>query len=421
MFSFLRRALRPAGKTVVSTRNNVWPIECLESRTLLSTATPTPEEQFMLELINRARANPLQESYRARVGLNEGLAPHTLSTAARQPLAFNVNLISAARQHSQWMLTAKSFSHIGDKGSAPQARMSSAGYPGTSTWAENLGWAGRRLYKPVVADMVSELQRRLFVDANVGGRGHRVNMLRDNMKEVGIGVVAGDFNGFHSAMTTTDFAASGSGIFLTGVAYNDTLKPNKFYNVGEGLGGITITAKRADGQIFKTTTWSSGGYTLPLSAGTYSITASGNLFPPTSSTVTLKDRNVKVDFLPAAAVDKSAPTATLSTTASRAAARTRTIQITFKDDTLVDASTITPGDIIVIGPGGAARAAKLVSLAPSDDSSRLTATYRLSARKAGRYTIKLAPHSFKDIVGHANKPHILGSFSIQPPKAQPET
>src|SRR4051812_39987037 len=135
MFSFLSRALRPAGKTVVSTRNNVWPIESLESRTLLSTATPTPEEQFMLELINRARANPLQESYRARVGLNEGLAPHPLSPAARQPLAFNVNLISAARQHSQWMLTAKSFSHTGDKGSAPQARMSSAGYPGTSTWA----------------------------------------------------------------------------------------------------------------------------------------------------------------------------------------------------------------------------------------------------------------------------------------------
>src|SRR3954470_8124324 len=174
MLSLLRRAFVPVRKTVASTRNNVWPIEALESRTLLSTATPTPEEQFMLELINRARSAPLQESYRLRMTLNEGLPAHTISTAARQPLAFNLNLISAARQHSQWMLTAKSFSHTGANGSTPQSRMSAAGYvfpAAATTWAENLGWAGRRLITPVTADMVSEVHRRLFVDANVGGRG----------------------------------------------------------------------------------------------------------------------------------------------------------------------------------------------------------------------------------------------------------
>jgi uncharacterized protein YkwD len=416
MLSFLHRAFAPVCKTVVSTRSNVWPIETLESRTLLSTATPTPEEQFMLELINRTRALPAVEASHYHIALNEGLAPHTLSNAARQPLAFNLNLISAARQHSQWMLGAKSFSHTGSNGSTPQSRMISAGFvfpPASTSWAENLGWSGRKLFTPVAADMVSELQRRLFVDANVGGRGHRVNMLRDNLKEVGVGVATGDFSGFHSTMTTTDFAAGGSGVFLTGVAYTDS-RHNQFYNVGEGLGGIVITATRADGKVFSTTTWSSGGYTLPLAPGVYNLRASSNLFPPTSSTVSINDRNVKVDFLPAALVDKSAPTATLQATRRARSARARTLRITFKDDTLVDASSITPGDILITGPSNFSRAAKLISLTPSDDSSIITATYRITTRKPGQYTIKLPPKSLKDIVGHFNNPHTLGSFTIKP-------
>jgi uncharacterized protein YkwD len=430
MISLLRRAFAPVRSSVVSRKGKMHghrrtaahathfqlPLECLESRTLLSTATPTPDEQFMLELMNRARALPAVEAKRYQIALNEGLAAGTLANSARQPLAFNLNLISAARQHSQWMLTAKSFSHTGANGSTPVSRMSSAGYalPASSTaWAENLGWAGRKLFTPVTADMVSELHGRLFADANVGGRGHRVNMLRDNVKEVGIGVAAGTFNGFHSAMSTADFA-SGSSVFLTGVAYTDALKKNKFYNIGEGLGGITISATRGDGKVFTTTTWSSGGYTLPLSAGTYTVRASGNLFPPTSSTVTIKDRNVKVDFLPAAIVDKAAPTATLAPSRRASAGRTRTLRITFKDDTLVDASTIGSGDITVVGPNHFSRSARLISLTPSDDSSLITATFKLSVAHAGRYAVKLAPKSLQDIVGHFNKARTLGSFTVRP-------
>ena len=97
LFTLLRRAVGPA-RTAVSISPNI--LESLESRTLLSTATPTNEEQFMLELINRARSAPLAEANRYRVALNEGLAPHTITADKRQPLAFNPNLISSARQHS---------------------------------------------------------------------------------------------------------------------------------------------------------------------------------------------------------------------------------------------------------------------------------------------------------------------------------
>ncbi|HEV8605069.1 MAG TPA: carboxypeptidase regulatory-like domain-containing protein [Tepidisphaeraceae bacterium] len=437
MLSLLRRAFLPARPTVVSSSNNSSPLvgpavpdihppnhlEPLESRTLLSTATPTPEEQFMLELINRARSLPAIEAKRYGITLNEGLPANSLSTSARQPLAFNLRLISAARQHSQYLISSKTFSHVGANGSNPQSRMSTAGYlfpASASAWAENLGWAGRRLITPQTADMVAEVQRRLFVDAGIAVRGHRVNILRDNMKEIGVGVATGLVSGFHSAMTTADLAYSGSATFLTGVAYKDTVKPNKFYNVGEGLAGIIITATRAaDGKVFTTTTWSSGGYTLPLPAGVYSVRASNNLFPPTSSTITIKDKNVKVDFLPAAMVDQSAPTATLLATRRVRSSRTRTLRVLFKDDTLLDASTISTGDLLITGPNNFSRSARLISFTPSHDASIITATYRITAPSTGwgpaaRYTIKLTPKSVQDTLGHFNHPKKLGSFTIKP-------
>jgi len=396
-------------------------VESLESRTLLSIATPTNEEQFMLELINRARSAPLAEANRYRVALNEGLAPHTITADKRQPLAFNPNLISSARQHSQWMINSKVFSHTGATGSTPAGRMATAGYsllPGASSWAENLGWAGRRLQTPNAGDMVAEVERRLYVDAGVSGRGHRLNMLNPNLKEIGIGVATGPFSGFNSAMTTADMAYSGSATFLTGVAYKDTVKQNNFYNVGEGLGNITITATRnGDGQAFSTTTSSSGGYSLALTPGNYTISASGGLFASTNS-ITIKDKNIKADFLPPRTIDKAAPTATLLSTRRLTTNRTRTIKITYKDDTLIDASTIDTGDIQVLGPNNFSRSAKLISITSSDDAPTITATYQITGPRRGwtkgRYTVKLNPKAVRDTSKHFTRAKALGSFAVKP-------
>ncbi|MGL4487910.1 MAG: hypothetical protein ACRCU5_00505, partial [Rhizobiaceae bacterium] len=83
-------------------------------------------EQYLLELINRARLDPSAElaRYNAAVasgifddspmtGLNDGLAPGTISTAAIQPLAVNENLNTAATGHSLHMLTVDQFNHSG--------------------------------------------------------------------------------------------------------------------------------------------------------------------------------------------------------------------------------------------------------------------------------------------------------------------
>src|ERR1700712_5544630 len=98
--------------------------ERLEPRRLFSAGYPTNLEQYLVELINRGRANPAAEAARYNVALNEGLAAGTISTPAKQPLAINPFLTDGARGHGQWMLAHNTFSHTGANGSNPGARMS---------------------------------------------------------------------------------------------------------------------------------------------------------------------------------------------------------------------------------------------------------------------------------------------------------
>jgi cysteine-rich secretory family protein/carboxypeptidase family protein len=286
-------------------------VEKLELRRLL-TATgvePTAAEQYMLELVNRARANPAAEASADGIDLNEGLAPGTISPDPKQPLAFNPLLISAARSHSNWMIQNDTFAH--DEGSVdPGGQMSAAGYPfvGNWTWGQNIAFRGQTVVSPNVPQTVAQEENDLFIDAGIAGRGHRTNLMNDSFKEIGVGVGTGDYQGYNAVMTTQDFAAESGDSFLTGVAYRDS-DGNKFYSVGEGLGSITITATRAsDNAVFSTTTWSAGGYTLTLAPGTYSVTATGaGLGTVTTGNVTISDRNVQLDFTPAGG---SSPTIT---------------------------------------------------------------------------------------------------------------
>src|SRR5437764_1681142 len=95
------------------------PLELLEPRRLLAAVFPTNYEQYLVELINRGRANPTAEAARYSIDLNEGLAAGTISTAAKEPLAINPYLTSAAHGHSQWMIDTDTFSHTGLNGTDP--------------------------------------------------------------------------------------------------------------------------------------------------------------------------------------------------------------------------------------------------------------------------------------------------------------
>src|SRR5207253_1520873 len=202
----------------------------LESRRLLAASYPTNAEQYLLELINRGRANPTAEAARYGIDLNEGLTAGTISTAPKQPLAISPFLVTSARGHSQWMIDTDTFSHTGINGTDPGDRMTNAGYAftGSWTWGENIGWSGST-GSVDLNSTTAQIHRDLFVDSTVTGRGHRLNLMSNSFREIGPGVVTGNFSGYNAVMVTEDFATTGSNVFLTGVAYTDAITKDNFY------------------------------------------------------------------------------------------------------------------------------------------------------------------------------------------------
>ncbi|MEM9768705.1 MAG: CAP domain-containing protein [Cyanobacteria bacterium P01_D01_bin.71] len=257
-------------------------------------AQPTAQEQYFLELVNRARLKPTAEAARYNINLNQGLPSGTISSTSKQPLAFNFNLIDASRSHSQWMLNTDTFSHTGAGGSSAGQRMTSAGYDftGSWTWGENIAWQGTTGTPNVTASVTGQ-HEGLFKSS-----GHRRNILNGSFREIGIGTLTGEFDGYNAVMTTQNFAKSGNATFLTGVAFDDGVTDDDFYTVGEGLGGINVTATRqSDNATFRTTTFGSGGYQVALTPGTYNITFSGGeLAQAIQQTVTVGSKNVKLDL-----------------------------------------------------------------------------------------------------------------------------
>jgi uncharacterized protein YkwD len=262
---------------------------------------PTAYEQYMLELINRARANPLEEVARnsAVADLNEDLAPGTISASAKQPLAFNFDLIESSRLHSEWMLDVDVFSHTGVNDSTSRERMEAAGYVFTGYWCcgENISWQGTT-GTPNEAQSIAIQHDNLFDSA-----GHRINLMNGNFKEVGVGSITGEFTTsddktFNSVMVTQNFGKTGSDTFLTGVIYTDAVLDDDFYTVGEAVSGVSIQAVRlSDNQVFSTTNFVSGGYSLALTPSTYNVSFSGSgLGQTVTETLTIGTENYKYDI-----------------------------------------------------------------------------------------------------------------------------
>jgi len=247
-------------------------------RRSLQANEPTPADQYMLELINAARANPQGEANELLNGdLNQGLPTGTITADAKQPLSFDFALWRAAEDHSQWMLDNNVFSHTGESGSSPTQRMQSAGYVLSPPWStgENIAYRGTT-GTPDLVQFAQNNHQNLFKSP-----GHRRNLMSDSFKEVGVSNVGGKFNNYNAVMTTQKFATTGSkGPFITGVVFTDAVIDNDFYDAGEGLSGITITAedKQNQANVFTTTSMGAGGFSLDVNPNTvYKVTFSGDL------------------------------------------------------------------------------------------------------------------------------------------------
>ena len=299
-------------------------VDVLEGRQLLSGVAdafqPTASEQYMLELINRARANPTAEGFRlvglaqtdpllrsATQGWDLGKFFQTISAyAAEPPLAFNTRLIAAARNWNTAMLDANSQFHspAGYLTNANVARASDGqayyapGVGRTATgenifaFSQNVDASDPRAYgNYFVAAFLLDWGNPQF--------GHLQNILAPGpgswavgaphapYSEVGLGLLTGvtptappgaGNSGLNvgPALTTQEFGFRTGNPFLTGTIYNDR-DADGFYTPGEGVAGVTIRATGRSGQgVFTATTWGSGGYSLALPPGLYDVTAVGN-------------------------------------------------------------------------------------------------------------------------------------------------
>ncbi|MEI7835758.1 MAG: CAP domain-containing protein, partial [Planctomycetota bacterium] len=273
-------------------------MENLEPRELLAAGGPTVYAQYLLELINRARANPAAEAALYSINLNEGLAPGTISPAAKQPLAFSQNLIDAAMDHQAWMFQTELFQHTGMNGSTPLQRMTAAGYIPNGS-GENIGVFDPGSGLPNMLSDTARLHEGLFVDATDLARADRVRLMDSTFREIGIGVLGAPITGGWAIAATEDLAFLTGQTFLTGVVYDNRLAlMDNFYTPGEGLGDVTVTAVKHAGPTFTTTTWASGGYSLAVPAGTYDMTFSGGILGGTFAftNIVVGAGNVKRDF-----------------------------------------------------------------------------------------------------------------------------
>lgn len=252
-------------------------------------------EQLLLELVNRARMDPVGEAARLGIGLNDHLAAGTISSASKQPLAGNEFLVAAAEGHSQHMLATSQFNHAGIGDGTPTSRMQAAGYALAGSWmtGENIAWVG-------TTGTANQLQMTLEIHDNLmRSAGHRENIMTDGFRELGTGVLSGHFTSagttYNAVMATENFGLSGASVFVTGVALNDANNDN-FYGLGEGRSGIAVSVTTA-GATANGTSKPAGGFNVATASGSHLVTFSGgDLAGDVSVTVSAAAKNVKVDL-----------------------------------------------------------------------------------------------------------------------------
>ena len=315
---------------------------------ITNAAEPTEYEQYMLELINRARANPSLEvtrtdqlhasqpgywgsftgfdSYEAFVGpasLNEGPPmlggiAYTIPATAKQPLAFNMKMIDATREYATLMQAQDSVSHTID-GTTVNDRLTSKGYttelarqsgqnnhfPGSennSFTATSESWDVSRYSGDVRKEAIELMHQILFTDALTTSKVHRMTMLASDWRESGIAFSFGADPGLSSVYGNHAFGLeSDSGPFITGVAYND-INNDQFFTpeTGEALAQLEISVYRTGTQnlVAQTTTFASGGYGLNVPANaTFDVRFQGTNIDQTFKGVIVTSDNVKVDAI----------------------------------------------------------------------------------------------------------------------------
>lgn len=316
-----------------------------QAKQLYSHGDPTPEEQLMLEMVNRARANPTDEGIRLMdtddATVQSAYAYFKINKTAtkaaftaypqRPPLAFHPDLITAARNHSKDMDANNFQGHTSSNGDDLSRRYAKVGYASQGMYGENVAAYSESVWHGHCGLNVD------WGEQNQIELGHRENIM--NFKsavytEIGVGILfngKGLMQGYVGPYVVTQTFGTRSQRYITGVVYADK-NNNGFYDLGEGLEGVTIKPSRGTYYAVSST---SGGYAIPYTgSGSVTITASGgNLSAPVTKTVDFTGDNTKVDFIPASAGPGAV---TLQAPANNATGRTLELALSWGKGSLAD-------------------------------------------------------------------------------------
>ena len=248
----------------------------------------TAAEQYLIELINRARLDPLAEAARYGIDLNEGLAAGAIDGSSKQVLAPSAVLDQAATGHSTWMLAADIFDHVGANGTLPWDRAGALGYVGAM--GENIAMAGS-------GSSAADLGRAVAThhEQFMHSHGHRENFMLGYYREIGVAQHQGTFTtpdgSWDNSVVTELFGVMGERVFLTGVAYADR-DGDGFYSMGEGRAGVSLTAQGGH-----TTTATAGGYAIGVTARQAVAVTGVSGDTHFALTVDMRPGNVKLDVV----------------------------------------------------------------------------------------------------------------------------
>lgn len=372
--------------------------EALEDRHLPAAG---PREQYMLELINRMRANPAAE---LPLLLNSG-DPNVLSSLnffnvnqtllAQQwaaltpgpPLAWNDAIASASVAHSLLMAQLDIQDHVLPGEADLGVRFTAAGYTGWNFIAENIFAYSQSIFH---AHAALAIDWGFDAGGIQTGAGHRTNLMSQGVREMGIGIVDG-LPGKQTGplVITQDFGNrfNFGNPFLLGVAFKD-INADTFYTQGEGLAGVNVAINGTGGN-FVTTTGPGGGYQLQVPSGAYTVTFSGGtLLGPVVKNVVVSTANAKVDArvgdqgtlaFTETAKDVAEGGGSVTLTVSRTGDASSTVSVQFA----TGAGTAAPGTDYTATAG-------TLTFAPGESSKTITVTILNDNSAEGTETIPLA-------------------------------
>ena len=250
--------------------------------------TLSASEQYLIELINQSRLDPVAAAKAQGRSLNSGITSAmggTIDATPMQVLAPNVQLESAADAQSSYLLFGGSyFGHTGAGGSTIHDRVADANYEKPLTFRENLSvlWGGLSDQEGVVNRHHDELYK---------SPSHRAAIFDENQSDIGINMQEGSFRGNTASMLTELFGAQVGGRYVTGVVYTDTDRDD-FYSIGEGQSGIQFSTDGA-----QTRSASAGGYTLDADGDTTSVLIMQDGITLATLSIDTSDGNAKLDVI----------------------------------------------------------------------------------------------------------------------------